>query len=444
MRYYFPSAYLSPKAYRLVGPKLPIPCCRSAGHSLLELVMAVFLLYMAAVYLLGMFASGCRYSARNREQAATTYLARTHIERLLAQSSESLLNTLTGPCAAPYQEYKWRAQGSQYNSELMLIEVTVTSPAKASTTLRTFKPLVCFYGLDCDWAANQVVYAKAKSLSFHWLDDLKLGSTVSINDIGQGTGSSNYPLDVVGSPALGFTWSIRRGRNAVDYTRYSRLGQATGAGKSYSPQPASGVKPPLFCSLVGDHYASRVFAADFNNCGIWLLDDSKRPGQAIWHGNSPLKPSTKPIGRLGGMAIDDKASQLWLVDTQNDTLRQLLLGPARVRPGLDYEYAPNVGWWSAPVSLPYPVNGLAGVAVSSWASSVFAVDRNCLYCLAYVANHNNQLVQSWTKHILPDDLVVDGPSGIKCDRYSNVVFINTRRGSVWKYTKAGNTFVKLS
>ena len=75
-----------------------------------------------------------------------------------------------------------------------------------------------------------------------------------------------------------------------------------------------------------------------------------------------------------------------------------------------------------------------GVAVNPWSSAVLCVDEDTLHLLEFVPLSAGRFARVWSRLPLPDDLVQARPSGICLDPFRNVVYLNTRRGQVWKST----------
>lgn len=123
-------------------------------------------------------------------------------------------------------------------------------------------------------------------------------------------------------------------------------------------------------------------------------------------------------------------SLIWVADSDYQCLRKLLSPSASsAYPGTDLESAGTLGNWHRKRFRPPATLGMGspiGLAMDLQGWAVYVHDRSRLY----------QFVDStgaWTLlGTFPPDLLQDLPSGMTTDRFGNVFFLTTERGSLWK------------
>lgn len=402
---------------------------RPRGASILEILLAILILFLATLYLLSMFASGQGFTVRGREYSATTFLAQNRMEELLAAPAD-VLAAGSGKFTPPHEDYAYEVRISDYEGDLKLVEVVVTSPRGARSRLQTLRRVETFFGIACDPAANRLVYAAPGQAQLQLLQDG--GSATAGPALPEG-----QPGAVAGHPGLGLLWGVDQSVGRVTYLPTDR------PAATLEPPSALGQERPRFAGAASDAWGNRLFLADRANRGLWILHDSAPLGGRGWNSRSPLAPEEPALGTPSGVGTDAAGSVVWVADTEAQCLRMLRLTAPADPSG--YEAEPGVGWWSRTQFR--PPDGLQapqGVAVNPWGSTVFTVDSKNLARLDFVPRVGGGYDALWTLTALPQALQDARPSGVCFDPFRNVVYLNTRTGQVWKHTLAPpGTFLRL-
>lgn len=391
---------------------------------MLEILLAVLLLFLVSLYLMSLYASGQGFALRGREYTAATFLARNRMEELVAEPADALTGA-RGAFPSPHDGYSWEVRLEDYEGDLKVLEVAVRSPRGARSVLRTLRRTNAFHGVACDPAAQQVVFSSPGDGPVHVLvegeEALPLG------------GERTQAGGVAGFPGLGLLWVTEGG--GVQYFRGDGAG-TLGEGVLVDP-PRGLARVPRFAGAATDGAGNRLFLADRANRGLWILEDASPFGRT-WDARSPLAPEDPPLGTPAGLAVDRAGSVAWVADTEYECLRMLVLGAGRrPSPAADFEEEPGLGWWCRRRFRPPEGMGAPqGVAVNPWGSAVLAVDGRELHLLEFRPRAGGGHSESWNRVALPEALVAARPSGICLDPFRNVVYLNTRAGEVWKHTVA--------
>ncbi len=402
---------------------------RPAGLSLLELLLAVLLVFLASLYLLSLFSSGAALALRTRDYTVATLLARNRLELLSASPMEAVIEGCGG-FPDPHDGYRWDVRVEDYEGDLKMLELVVTSPRGVRSALRTLRRQVDFFGVACDPAAQRVVFAAPGQAAVQILEEegeVSRGPALPARALPSRAGG------VAGCPGLGFLWVVDQANLNVEYFRETQAGLFD-AGESRAPAPGPSVASPRFAGAATDASANRLFLADRANRGVWILRDTGAFGQEPWGNGLPLSPQEPSLGVPSGVAVDASGSVLWVADTENMCLRKLLMHGLSA-PSQDFEEEPGVGWWSR--RRYRPDAGLAtpqGLAVNPWSSAVLCVTESDLWVLDFVPGPSGIFQESWKRTPLPEDLVRARPSGICLDPFRSVVYLNTRSGQLWKHT----------
>lgn len=396
------------------------------GYSIVEVLMAVMLLFLATSYLLGMFAAGRHYMLRSREYSTALLLARSKMEQLLAVPAESMASYSTGMFKKPFNKYSWKVNIEEYDSGLSALNLEVKAPSKVIATLRTLRKVSVFRGVSCDSYTNQVIYLDGKGSVLRMFSDGKAQALKSFSSSWRAGG-------VTGAPGRGFAWASSANEPKILYMRFSAdsVLQST---STYSVPESQYAQKPVFADIASDYWGSRLYCADIVNKAIRVAEHSG--ANVKWKTVSPVK---EPLGKPVGLGTDEFGSILWIADGENDCLRLLHTDPTETVPA-GAEKAQGIGWWDKSVSIPYSVRGLRGLAVNKQGSAVYTVDSACLYILSSFTSDG----ASWSKADLPKKLCDASPSGLACDAFRNAVFINTVSGGLWHFDVNSRQFRKLS
>lgn len=402
------------------------------GFSLLEVLVAMGVMYIVCAYLLGLFASGYRCQAGNREYTATLFLARSKMERLCCMPVECLASVKSGYCEAPYGKYSWKATVSKFDECLNLLTVEVKSPRGSRSTLQCLRRNHAFQGVDCDEFSDQVAWSapNSKALSLWQSSAAPTRWQVALN-------TSVAKLATLGGisgvPGLGVVWATATDKGQIGYYVFDSRNRLSKSRSLTATAPTNG-NTPIFTGISADCWANNLYCADIANAAIWIAQDSN--GKLRWSANSPLRPQKMPLSDPMGLALDESASVLWIAEAGAHALRPLFLSTAVTPTGTGVEKISGLGWWGARLSPSSGSGEMNGVAVNPWSSAVYAVDSSHLHRLIYSCSAAGKLTAQWYSCALPEELQQQFPSGMCCDAYNDVLFINTKRGQLWRVTLA--------
>ena len=400
------------------------------AYTLLELLVSMLVLYIACSYLMSLFSSGWRFSLRNREYSMTTFLARNKMEYLSCMPADKLTGGSSGLFSEPYGGYSWRAELSDYNGELKLLTLEVVSPLRTRTKLYRLLRGRAFLGVACDEYSDQVIWSSPRSCEANFRQNSASNDIRQISlDL---TGGNPCHIGAVcGVPGRGAMWASCVNRAAVGYYVFNGANDLTTRFVLEAPS-LSGMQPPVFTGIAGDRWGNKLFCADSANGAVWIAEDGVSKNALRWSAESPLRPAAVPLQKPMGVALDEHASILWIAESTARAIRPLYLNTDIKPSGKGVEAIPGVGWWGARISLPEGTDSVQGLAVNVWSSSLYAVDDNHLYVLLYKMSPSDSLTYEWAVYSLPVSLRRALPSGLACDPYKNIVYINTSRGNFWQ------------
>lgn len=402
---------------------------RIVAYTLLELLVSMLILYMACSYLMSLFSSGRRFGLRNREYSTTVFLARNKMEYLCCMPADKLENISSGHFTGDYSGYSWRVSLSGFSGNLKLLTLEVESPLRTKTTLRRLVRGRAFMGVACDSFSDQVIWSVPKSASVNFMQSSGSASLQSLSLVLPGI-SPCYTGALSGIPGRGAVWAACANRPAIGYYTFSSANKLKA--RYVLKAPAAGERSaPVFAGIAGDSWGNRLYCADVNNGAIWIAQDGLTKNALQWSAESPLRPKKVPLEKPMGLALDEHASILWIAESAARAIRPLYLNSGIKPSGSGTEAAAGVGWWGNRLALPQGTEALQGLAVNSWGSSLFAVDDHHLLILTYKMNAAGSLTSAWSVYSLPSALRSAMPSGLACDPFKNVLYINTSRGELW-------------
>ena len=403
------------------------------GFSLIELLVAMGVVYMVCAYILGLFSSGYRCQARNREYTTTLFLARSKMERLCCLPVECIASSQTGKCEEPYGSYRWKSSVSEFDKNLKLLTVEVKSPRGACSTLQCLRRNHVFQGVDCDPFSDQVVWSAPKSGALTLLQSSK-SSVLRQLVINKGTAKLATIGGLSGVPGRGVMWATASDKGQIGYYAFDANNGVSKSRTLTASAPKDGYAP-IFTGVVADCWANNFYGADIANAAIWIAQDGG--GTLRWSASSPLRPQAVPLREPMGLALDESASVLWIAEAGVHALRPLILKPEANPQGTGVEIIKGVGWWGARVAPSQGSGEMSGVAVNPWSSAVYAVDSSHLHRLIYVSAAGGRFTAQWQSYALPGELQKLFPSGLCCDAYNDVLFINTKYGKLWRVNMRG-------
>lgn len=387
--------------------------------SLLEVQVSLLLLLLVCLYLMSLFASGQRHARRSVDYSKCTLLAHRRLEEAKAVPFENLATGVTQE-TDPNPGFNTTLSLTPYEDGLYVLQVEAVAPsgALARAFCLTSDPAIGFGGVIADEFAHKVAWVNGTDL-MSWDDQTSTATNLgAVGDARRGGG-------LAGRPGTNFFW---RGGGKESPVSYLETLPAPGTWSTALAAPVAAVDNqralPLFSGLATDRGTSRLVAADVTNRGLWFSDGS------AWNSANVSKPQNPPLGRPAGIACDPAMSLIWVADADYQCLRKLIVPEATsAYPAADLESAGPLGSWHRKRFRPPATMGMGspiGVAMDAHGWAVFVHDRARLYRFVDTTG-------SWTLlGTFPPDLRRDLPSGLTTDRFGNLFFLTTERGSLWK------------
>ncbi|MBI3924170.1 MAG: hypothetical protein HY319_01390 [Armatimonadetes bacterium] len=402
------------------------PVRRSRGLSLLELMLAFVLILLVTLYLMSLFASGQRHNLRAQQYSTGVFLANDKLQELLALPADAL-DDETGAFSAPFQDYAYTVTVRDYEDDLRELEVLVRSPIGAVAMARTLHGDVRSQGLTVNPSTHQLALTVAGETRLGKFTDNDAGGDVFT--MLDPAGPAPNPAAVAGQPGWNLLWVVDQEDGPVPFREASS--PPWGAPVAV-PSPA-GLPTPRFSGAAMDRFGSRLYLADAANRGLWMLADTGTPS---WRTPTPIAPEDPPLGAPAAVATDLFGSLVWVADREFQCLRKLLVtSTPPPYPAADLEAEPGVGYWHR--TRFRPAQGMAqpaGVAMDPNGWAVYVLDQGALR--RFVDDTGEWTVLSE----LPEDLIRAGPAGLAHDPFANVFYVNSRRGSRYKYTFSSDTW----
>ena len=419
---------------------------REPGFSLLELMVSMLLLYIVCAYIMGLFSAGQRYNVRNREYSMSTSLARSQMEYLCCSPVESL-NGRSEYFSSPYDKYRWSAKVEDFKGNLKLLTLTVTSPRCASSTLQRLRRGHTLLGVTCDEYGDQLVWAQPSGAKPKMMQ-YSAGGGVQRLSLSV-TGVSGGQIGALcGVPGQGLMWGAWSDKTLIGYFCFS--GNKQQRSSKLSAPTSTSLSTPQFTGIAGDCWGNYLYCADVANNAIWAVKDAGTSSKPAWFSATPWRASAMPLDEPMGLALDETASILWIAESGACALRPLYLNtgitPSKTS-GVSTEGSAEtlvgVGCWGPRYRPNKAAGSLTGVAVNPWASAVYTADAKYLHMLIYSVSVSGAYALSWQSYALDANLAAAEPSGMACDPYRNLVYINTLQGQLWCFNYASKKFVRV-
>ncbi len=392
---------------------------RHSGLSLLEVQVSLLLLLLVCLYLMSLFASGQRHARRSVDYSKCTMLAHRRLEEAKTVPFEDLTTGLRQE-TEPNPGFNTTLSLTPYQDGLFVLQVDAVAPsgALARAFCLTSDPAIAFGGVISDEYSHKVAWVNGTDL-MGWDEH-----TATATNLG-GVSDARRGGALAGRPGTNFFWR-GGGRESPVSFRETLPAPGTWSAALPAPVPLVDAQRALaqFTGMATDQGTGRLVAADVNNRGLWFSDGS------AWNGASVSKPQNPPLGRPAGIVCDPAMSLIWVADTDYQCLRKLV-GPegSTSYPATDLESAGPLGNWHRRRFRPPATLGLGspvGLAMDSHGWAVFVHDRARLYRFV-------DSTDQWTLlGSFPPELLQDLPSGMSTDRFGNVFFLTTERGSLWK------------
>ncbi len=368
---------------------------------------------------MSLFASGHRHARRSVDYSKCTMLAHRRLEEARTVPFQDLVTGLKQE-TDPNPGFTTTLSLTPYEDGLFVLQVDAVAPsgALARAFCLTSDPAISFGGVISDEFAHKVAWVNGTDL-MSWDDQTTTATNLgSVSDARKGGG-------LAGRPGSNYFW---RGGGKESPVSFMETLPSPGTWSPALAPPVAAVDSQRalsqFSGLATDWGTSRLVAADVTNRGLWFSDGS------AWNSANVSKPQNPPLGRPAGVVCDPAMSLIWVADSDYQCLRKLLSPSASsAYPGTDLESAGTLGNWHRKRFRPPATLGMGspiGLAMDLQGWAVYVHDRSRLY----------QFVDStgaWTLlGTFPPDLLQDLPSGMTTDRFGNVFFLTTERGSLWK------------
>lgn len=392
---------------------------RRLGLSLLEVQVSLLLLLLVCLYLMSLFASGQRHARRSVDYSKCTMLAHRRLEEAKTVPFEGLATGLRQE-TDPNPGFNTTLSLTPYEDGLHVLQVDAVAPsgALARAFCLTSDPAIAFGGVISDEFSHKVAWVNGTDL-MGWDEQTSTATNLGAVSDARLRGA------LAGRPGSNFFW---RGGGKESPVSYQETLPAPGTWSPALAAPVAAVDAQRamaqFSGLATDRGTGRLVAADVNNRGLWFSDGS------AWNGANVSKPQTPPLGRPTGVVCDPAMSLIWVADADYQCLRKLVSSEASARySATDLESGGTLGNWHRRRFRPPATLGMGspiGLAMDIHGWAVFVHDRARLY--RFVDSSDQ-----WTLlGTFPPELLRDLPSGMTTDRFGNVFFLTTERGSLWK------------
>lgn len=379
------------------------------GYSLLELLIAISLLFIASFYLFSLYAYGCKAAKNSRTANTSVFLAQEKLEEIRPFANDLYSQSANGEFAKPYEGYKWKAEIKPFLDTLGLLQVSVWNKNSPPCHLRVLCAKPGYGSISSDLHDNEVIYTVPKNkMCFNRYSYWKEASQQfpSLTKLDNWKTSS-----IAGHPERGLVW-MADGEQAK-IARCVYVDSELRKYDIFEPPHKADEQKPYFVDIAGDIMGNFLFVADSANRVLWILDDSDpKDTKAQWLGGKCWPCYEDPLGDISGVACDQYGESVWVCEGAKRSLR-LFCG----------------GKWITKMVVPYSGSSpLKGIAVNPWGSAIYTYDSSYLYTLIYSD------APYWRKVELPYELMARDPQGICCDPYNSRLYMNTSEGHPWLIT----------
>lgn len=395
------------------------------GYSLLELVIALGLLFIACAHLFSLYAFGVKAARSSKEATAAAFLAQEKMEEWQFGAEKLNHGSQEGRGTGVYSDYRWKAESQPFSEDFSLLTVSAWAPHSPKCSLRRLCPtdrsapvsLHC-YDSEVDFADGGALAWQARN---YWYDSLVSFKSVIFDEAWRTTA-------IAGHPGSGLMWLADGGQGRLARLILSDIGKFKMIYKIKCPPQEKGYNP-VIAGIAADKMGNFVFCADKANRALWILDDSRDNGAYYWIGNTFYTCGSEPLGELTGIACDQYGTTLWLCEGRQRRLRTVYWGAPPC--GGPYERFASCGYWGEKIACPYKDCGiLRSVAVNSWGSVLYTVDSSYLYSVVY-NDDGGSVKPLWRRLKLPDRLRKAAPRGLSVDPCNSRLYINTVSGGLW-------------
>ncbi len=368
------------------------------GVTLLETLVSLYLLFLISVYLLQLFAGGCKALDRSVEFTTATFLAQEEMEQVLPQD---VVVAAQGNFNGDFADYSYAVSTSEYSPTLQRIEVDVRGRHGVTAALVALKAgPPDFAGISTDQSSCDATFRRQQNLQPDCYVPPTFALPQALPDSGEASGIA---CDDTGSV------SFVADRYNCQLWYYDV--NATGSPWSGPFHPDTGMGTPA--GVATDSFANEAWVSDQSNRAIWKFYNG------IW---TRVQPSNPPLGVPAGIATDAAASNVWVVDTTNQCVRR---------------YNDDMQTWDPTCYGAGSLQDPRGVvAPHGGQGRVYIVDSTHLWSL----DTGTGVVTSVAT--LPSGL--HDPSGLASDRFGSSFWINsTHDRAIWYLPSTTATAVEI-
>lgn len=375
---------------------------RTRGYSLLETLIAFFLLFVISVYLMQLFAGGFQTVDRSIELTVATFLAQQKMEEVI--DSDTIANQ-SGTFTGTYTDYTFTVSTSDFTLDLLRVEVDVRGRRGATAHLVTLKTGTDFAGMATDSQSTTATFRRQQGMVPDAYDQPP--DTFALL---QALPANGVPAGVAVDDQNSVAWVADRRNKQLWYYNKSAVG---GTAPWEGPYIPAGNAMGTPTGVATDAFANVAWVADASNNEIWYY----RASDNSWRSTRPLAP---PLGKPAGIGTDAAASAVWVVDASNQCVR---------------EYNDETQSWS-PVQYGLgTLKGPQGIAVSHRGEGfVYVVDSTTLWKL------DTQSGALTAISSLPGGLT--SASGLAADPFGSTFWVNDPLdNAIWYGTASSMTMI---
>lgn len=400
---------------------------KARAYSLLELLIALFLVFGASLYLFSLYAFGAQATSDTQALTIATFLAQAKMEEIQDQPWSPNSRDREGNFEAPYALYRWQLEVEDFNGHLQLLKLRVWLQG-SFINCRLWRLGGAHTGLDVEAQEydSQQVWTLASGDDPFWQRNSWLEALLRPRPHLPATWRSGQAAGHPGQGLLGLShaWEPK-----VAKLTFDGEGEPLGARVWELPAPQPGY-PPYWRGLASDKMGYRVWGADGANRALWSWGASQPMPTSPQVGRDLFISQRLPLGDLRGIASDQFGSTLWLCEGRERRLRPFYWG-APLRGVEDLEEAGAGAYWGEPLRPPFAgVGVLQGVACNSWGSVLYTLDNAYLYLYLF----SDSAAGSWQRVKLPPALQRERPRALWTDPGHSRLYLYTLAGGLWQWT----------
>ncbi|MGM9992235.1 MAG: hypothetical protein ACI376_05225 [Candidatus Bruticola sp.] len=396
---------------------------RQFAYTLIELLMGLFLIFAAASCLFSTYAFGSRANLGTDRFTTAINLGQAKMEELQNRPWASLSARMQGKFSAPYQDYSWSVEVSEFSQDFALLTLYTGHKGAPLCTLRRLLGKDRLASISAHTYASEVAFTDRNFSTPFGKYNLWLPSSCEQELFG------NLPKDDIGAvcgyPAQGIVWLAYLRLPKLCRLIFDSEGKHIGTKNIAIPKLTYEYEANIV-DIASDQMGCFVFCADRANQSIWVLDDSQNQAQSSWNNGMCLTSRSNPIQDLRSITCDQYGTSVWICEGSLRRLRQFYWGslPQKIEEKIN-----NYAAWGSCFKVPFSGAGrLHSVAVNSWGSAVYTIDNKFMYGLIFQECSG---AGQWIKAAMPEELCRSGPRALWVDPGSSIIYINTLYGGQW-------------